>query len=67
MAAGELSAGDGKWHSGKLDNAVKLLSQATVTAAVNQLEEVLQKLEGSGMSSSDYAETVRQVIQSLTS
>jgi len=67
LVAGALSAGDGKWHSNKLDNAVKLLGQASVTAAVNQLDEVLRKLAGSGLSASDYAETVRHVIQSLTS
>jgi PKD repeat protein len=67
VAAGGLSASDGAWHVNKLDNAVKLLDQATTTAAVNQLEEVLRKLDRAGMTSSDYAESVREVIQSLTS
>jgi hypothetical protein len=67
VAAGGLSASDGKWHASKLDNAVKLLDQATFTAAVNQLEEVLRKLDRAGMTSSDYAETVRELIRSLTS
>ena len=58
---------DGKWHDNKLANAVTLLDQATMTAAVNQLEEVLRKLEGAGLSSTEYAESVRHVIQSLTS
>jgi hypothetical protein len=49
VAAGGLSASDGKWHASKLDNAVKLLVQATFTAAVNQLEEVLRKLDRAGI------------------
>jgi len=67
VATGALSVSDGKWHDNKLANAVKLLDQATITAAVNQLEEVLRKLEGAGLSSTEYAESVRHVIQSLTS
>jgi hypothetical protein len=67
VAAGEMSDGDGKWHGAKLDNAAKLLDQATVTAAVNQLEEVLRRLERSGMGAGDLAEAVRRIVQSLTS
>jgi hypothetical protein len=67
VAAGALDAGEARWHTTKLDNAAQLLEQATVIAAVNQLEEVLRRLERSGPSASDYADTVRRIIQSLTS
>jgi hypothetical protein len=60
-AAGALSAGDGKWHDNKLANAVTLLDQATMTAAGESVEEVLRKLEGAGLSSTEYAESVRHV------
>jgi len=67
VAAGALDAGEARWHTTKLDNAAKLLEHATVIAAVNQLEQVLRRLERSGPSAGDYADTVRRIIQSLTS
>ena len=67
VSAGGLSTGDGAWHVNKLDNAAKLLDQATVTAAVNQLDEVVRRLERSGLGASDLADAVRRIIQSLTS
>ena len=67
VASGALDAGEGRWHANKLDNAGTLLEQATVIAAVNQLDEILRRLERTGPSGSDYADTVRQLIQSLTS
>ena len=66
VAAGALDAGEGRWHTDKLGNASKLLEQATVTAAVTQLDEIVRRLERTGAGASDYADTVRQIIQSLT-
>jgi hypothetical protein len=58
---------DGKWLTNKLEIAIKLLGQATTIAAVNQLDQVLQRLERSRPDVSDLKEAVRRIIQSLTS
>jgi hypothetical protein len=67
VAAHVLDAGDGKWLGNKLSLAGKLLDQATVTAALNQLEEVVRRAERDGVGATDFAAAVRRLIQSLTS
>ncbi|MFN2571281.1 MAG: DNA/RNA non-specific endonuclease, partial [Gemmatimonadales bacterium] len=62
-----IDAGDGKWLTNKLGLTSKLLGQATTVAAVNQLEEVLRRLPDMGPGTSALANTVRELIQSLTS
>ncbi|HMG18112.1 MAG TPA: DNA/RNA non-specific endonuclease, partial [Gemmatimonadales bacterium] len=68
LVAGQvLDATDGQWLASKLDIAAKLLNQATVTAAVNQLEGVVQRLSQTDAEASELTEAVRRLIQSLTS
>lgn len=45
VARGAISSGDGKWLEGKLDIAAKHLERGQVIPAVNQLEQVVQRLE----------------------
>lgn len=46
VAAGNLSDATGKWIKNKLDNAIALLNKSLPLPAVNQLTEVLRKLDG---------------------
>lgn len=67
VAAQVVGAADGKWLGNKLDLAAKLLDQATVTAAVNQLEGVVRRLASSEAETASLRQAVQRLIQSLTS
>src|SRR6266540_1315495 len=62
-----LDPADGKWLYNKLDLTAKLLGQATGRSAVNQLEEVLHRLDNSGPGTTALVQAVERLMQSLTS
>ncbi len=62
-----LGPADGKWLYNKLDLTAKLLTQATGRSAVNQLDEVLHRLDNSGPGTAALVQAVERLIQSLTS
>jgi hypothetical protein len=54
---------DGKWLTNKLGLAGKLLSRPVMTPAVNQLQEVAQRLDGGNTPA--LLDSIRRIIESL--
>ena len=67
VAAGVVDDPDAKWLANKLGLAAKLLEQAAAPAAVNQLQELVRRLEQGGVNAPSLGDAMRQLIQSLTS
>lgn len=66
VEAGKLDAANAKWLGNKLEVASKLLERGLDTAAVNQLREVLQRLQHDALNTPALALAVRRIIESLT-
>jgi len=58
-----LNASDGKWLTNKLDVAARLLARDLPIPTLNQLDEVLRRLEG--IEAQTLKDAVGQVIESL--
>jgi PKD repeat protein len=67
QSSGALSLADARWVDNKLDVAGKLLGHGDVTAAVNQLQQVIRRLADSGPVTGALVDALHQLIQSLTS
>jgi DNA/RNA endonuclease G (NUC1) len=67
IAAHVLEGADGAWIANKVAVASRLDGRANPAALVNQLQEILQRLDHDETSAPSLESAVRQLIQSLTS
>jgi hypothetical protein len=67
IAARVLEGAEGAWIANKVAVASRLDGRANPAALVNQLHEILQRLDRDETSAPSLVNAVRQLIQSLTS